>query len=147
MRDTRPRHFLTLDDQFWPMHRVEDDSSECMLSDSMSTTRNQRTSTNNAHVRELVGRDQEHPLSFCFFIFIRCIMQIVAIVAMRALVSRLAAHDAELSAHDSCTIRELKTREQRLPQARYASSPNDSVDRDRPRLTYDVMQCTKTKVT
>jgi hypothetical protein len=85
------------------------DSSKCTPCDSMSTARTQRTSTNNAHVRELVGRDQDHPLSFCFFIFIRCIMQIVAIVAMRALVSRLAAHDAKLPTHDACTVRELKT--------------------------------------
>jgi hypothetical protein len=74
-------------------------------------------------------------------------MQIVAIVAMRALFSRLAAHDAELPAHNARTIRELKTWAQRLPQARYATAPNDSVDRDRPRLTYDTMQYTKTKIT
>jgi hypothetical protein len=74
-------------------------------------------------------------------------MQIVAIVAMHALVSRLAAHDAGLPEHDTRTVRELKTRVQRLPQAHYVSSPNDSMDRDRPRLTYDVMQCTKTKIT
>jgi hypothetical protein len=57
-------------------------------------------------------------------------MQIVAIVAMRALFSRLAAHDAELPAHDGCTIRELKTWAQRLTQARYVTAPNDSMDRD-----------------
>jgi excinuclease UvrABC nuclease subunit len=74
-------------------------------------------------------------------------MQIVAIMAMHALVSRLATHDAGLPEHDACTVRELKTRAQRLPQARYASSPNDTMDRDRPCLTYDAMQCTKTKIT
>jgi hypothetical protein len=94
-----------------------------------------------------LGEAKSSLLFLFFFIFIRCIMQIVAIVAMHALVCRLFAHDAGLPEHDARTVRELKTQAQRLPQARYASSPNDSMDRDRPRLTYDVMQCTKTKIT
>jgi hypothetical protein len=58
-------------------------------------------------------------------------MQIVAIMAMRARFSCLAAHDAKLPAHD----------------ARHATAPNDSVERDKPCLAYDTMQYAKTKLT
>jgi hypothetical protein len=74
-------------------------------------------------------------------------MQIVAIMAMRARFSCLAAHDAELPAHDARTIRERKTPAQRLPQARHATAPNDSVERDKPCLAYDTMQYAKIKLT
>jgi hypothetical protein len=98
----------------------------------MCTARAQRTSTLRTHARDLVGEGPSTPSFLCFSIFIRCSMQIMAIVAMRALFSRLASHDAELPTHDARTIRDED-----------ATAPNDLVDRDRPRLTYDTMELEK----
>jgi hypothetical protein len=107
--------------------------------------KNKHTKT---RARELVGRGRAHLLFLVFFFYIYQMQH--ADCGHRGyarLVLRLAAHDAELPVHDAHTVRELKTRTQRLPQARYVTAPNDSMDRDRPRLPYDTMQYTKTKIT